>query len=407
MNEDQSETNRDQMMSHFQEITNLYDIEQCQAILESTNWNLDQALQSFFNGDTEVQHLDQETVDDTMPSAPPIGADVLTSSFSIENIYSRQNLGLNSASSQFNDLNDLYASGTSINPPIGFGFMGYSKPANRLINFKIEYFQHKFDLHMPDSETVLALKELISHEINIPVENQKLKGWKNKDAKISNEMLLRDLNLPLDNNLFVINTDTTQSHNVEIERSSIDIDLFELVFRIIQSQNKQLTIINNSKSDEAASLVNHFAHTFKASNVLPTQYRLQFDTNVKFIEIKRKVCTLSNLNVNEQEWWLYLNPDLNQEETSLEKLIESGDLFNMPLNVLIDNDLTLLEIKNLLDNLTESNTKIATSTSVPAISTSSLSLATSQTNLTDPTNSKLTPQNLRSKNLSHSRHIEF
>ena len=395
MNEDQSETDKDQLMTHFQEITNFYDMEQCQAILESTNWNLDQAVQSFFNGDTVVQNLEEEPIDssDIMPSAPHIGADILTSSFSVENIFSRQNLGLNSASTQFNDSNDLYASGTSINPPIGFGFMGYNKPSNRLINFKIEYFKHKFDLHMPDSETVLALKELISDEINLPVENQKLKGWKNKDAKISDEMLLRQLNLPLDNNLFVINTNTNQTDNVIIERSSNDIDLFELVVRIVQTQKKQLTIINNSESVEAADLVDHFNQTFKTSNSLPTQYRLQFDSNVKFIEIKRKVYTLSNMNINEQEWWLYLNPEINQEETCLEQLIESGHLFNMPLNVLIENDLTLLEISSLLDKLTESNTKIATSASVPMISTSSLSLATSQTNLFNPANSKLTPQN--------------
>lgn len=38
----------DQKLAHFQELTHLDDFEQCQAILESTNWDLDQAIQSYF-----------------------------------------------------------------------------------------------------------------------------------------------------------------------------------------------------------------------------------------------------------------------------------------------------------------------------------------------------------------------
>ena len=39
-----SSLNRDEIMSHFQEITDFYDVEQSQAILESTNWNLGKFL---------------------------------------------------------------------------------------------------------------------------------------------------------------------------------------------------------------------------------------------------------------------------------------------------------------------------------------------------------------------------
>lgn len=38
----------DQKLAHFQEVTHLDDFDQCQAILESTNWDLDQAIQSYF-----------------------------------------------------------------------------------------------------------------------------------------------------------------------------------------------------------------------------------------------------------------------------------------------------------------------------------------------------------------------
>ena len=49
-----NQLNKDQIFAHFHEITHIEDFEQCQAILESTNWNLDQALQSFFNGDVII-----------------------------------------------------------------------------------------------------------------------------------------------------------------------------------------------------------------------------------------------------------------------------------------------------------------------------------------------------------------
>lgn len=46
--------NRDQILSHFQEVTDLYEVEQSQVILESNNWNLDQAIQSFFGGESMI-----------------------------------------------------------------------------------------------------------------------------------------------------------------------------------------------------------------------------------------------------------------------------------------------------------------------------------------------------------------
>lgn len=54
-------------------------------------------------------------------------------------------------------------------------FTSSKKQPARLINLNIEYFQKKFTLHMPDNETVHSLKELISHEIDLPVSSQKLK----------------------------------------------------------------------------------------------------------------------------------------------------------------------------------------------------------------------------------------
>ncbi len=168
----------DQVLAHFQEITDFYDVDQCLAILESTQWNLDQAIQSFFSGAATNDHMDEDIVHISdldvqpsaptqthpLPSAPHIG-------FSITDIMGTSN-DLDA------QMQDIFATGTSITPSEA----DKRKQPNRLINFNIEYFQRKFTLHMPDNETVLSLKELIEQEIDLPVKNQKLKVTNNKSG---------------------------------------------------------------------------------------------------------------------------------------------------------------------------------------------------------------------------------
>lgn len=397
----------DQIIAHFQEITNFYEMEQCQAILESTQWNLDQAIQSFFNGGG-IQQMEQDNdiqEIESRPSAVLSSAPVFegSSSFSIENIMSGP---LNHQG--------LFATGTSINPQTSTSFTNtyesmfsavnddldgpsvHSKP-NRLLNFHIEYFQKKFTLHMPDNETILSLKKLIEQEIDLPPENQKLKGWKNKDARVTDGMLIRELNLPLENNMFVINTSNKdfQSKSTGVENSS-KIESFELNIRVIKNKpTSQVTIVNNSKSAEATSLAMHLAtETFKESTEKKiNNYHLHFDPNMKFIEIKRKINILTSVNVNEQEWWLYLldldKDDINEfQEISLEDQIENGIIFSMPLTVLIENNMKLVDLKALLDNLTETNTKVSTSSSnsLSNLTPASVSDGTKNSKLTATTN---------------------
>ncbi len=75
-----------------------------------------------------------------------------------------------------------------------------------MLNFHIEYQSNKFTLHLLDSERVIKLKELIKEKVSIPCEHQKLNGWRKKDVHITDNMALNELSLPLDTNLFVINT---------------------------------------------------------------------------------------------------------------------------------------------------------------------------------------------------------
>lgn len=74
---------------------------------------------------------------------------------------------------------------------------------------------------------------------------------------------------------------------------------------------------------------------------------------------------LTNISASDQEWWLFISKpqkdDSQNEHASLEAYIENGTLFNMPLTVLIESEMKLIDIKKLLDNLTETNTKVSSS----------------------------------------------
>ena len=96
-----------------------------------------------------------------------------------------------------------------------------------------------------------------------------MQGWKNKDAKVTDQMKLEELNLPLDNNLFVINTNekagVSSSH---YEETNSKIDSFELSIKVIKNQSSgQIKIVNQSKSAEAAELAAHLlTETFKTDS---------------------------------------------------------------------------------------------------------------------------------------------
>jgi hypothetical protein len=212
---------RDQTLAYFQELTHLDDIEQCQAILESTNWDLDQAVQSFYNNDIGMPHINDDDDEHTGLARVVEGMDVVGSSARLTRLppsdLHQINAGILSQSifSQLKmppqpnqDLCDPFSVGgdaASMNEEI-YGPNIASSAPKRLLNFHIEYQSIKFTLHLLDSERVIKLKELIKEKLSIPCEHQKLNGWRKKDVHITDNMALNELSLPLDTNLFVINT---------------------------------------------------------------------------------------------------------------------------------------------------------------------------------------------------------
>lgn len=107
-------SNHDQVMAHFQEITNFYDMEQCLAILESTQWNLDQAIQSFYNGGGLTEQMEEDIVH--IDNAPPVISDASantgSSSFPISS-----NMGQTKIN---NESLGIFGSGVSFNSQIRY-----------------------------------------------------------------------------------------------------------------------------------------------------------------------------------------------------------------------------------------------------------------------------------------------
>lgn len=77
-----------------------------------------------------------------------------------------------------------------------------------MLTFNIEYLTNKFTLHVSDTEKVSKLKELVEEKTEIPRKHIKLSGWRNKGIFISDFSVLSELNLPLENNLYVVNMQT-------------------------------------------------------------------------------------------------------------------------------------------------------------------------------------------------------
>lgn len=93
LNEEQS---NDQKLAHFQELTHLDDFEQCQAILESTGWNLDQAIQSYFSSNLNATDDDAIPVEVELPQPPPLQPIVSTINIPPSLSYNQQQETLNS-----------------------------------------------------------------------------------------------------------------------------------------------------------------------------------------------------------------------------------------------------------------------------------------------------------------------
>ena len=292
---------KDQKLAMFQDITHLDDFEQCQAILESTNWDIDQAVQSYFSASTETPN--------EIPVYEPLSHEVveIPPSFSISE-------------------------------------------TKRLIKFNIQYLDKAFELHVPENQTVATIKKLISEKIQVPTEDQKLTGWPKKEILIDDSKNLNDLYLPGEINLHVTNTSTNfQAPTSSNYVNGYDSKTYELNIKLIKCSN-QIKIINQS-SNPAIESTNQSTNSDRV-------FQIEFEPNTSFIEIRRSISKLTNTIANNQEWF-YFKDENNLEDLkncnsldSFHDFVESDKIFEISLNSIVEDQTSLAEIKKNLDQLT-------------------------------------------------------
>lgn len=103
-------------------------------------------------------------------------------------------------------------------------------------------------------------------------------------------MQLRELNLPLENNLFVINTND-KDQDVDpafFGDTNVMVDSFELdiqVFKYTNAKpNSHVKIVNNSTSSEGASLASHLA-----KEAFPTPKESNFRDNLVMFAFRNMI----------------------------------------------------------------------------------------------------------------------
>lgn len=210
----------------------------------------------------------------------------------------------------------------------------------------------KFTLHVQDSEKVLKLKELIEERINVPRESIRLNGWRNKQIYVRDHQTLSELSLPLETNLYVVNIS-----NVTADGDN-------------NNDLAAVTATAGASSSTSSSAVSQFELYFKLLN-RPADDRayhhLNFDPEMTFIEIRRKLYMLTNILVGDQEWWFYptardklddsMLDDFKSivDEEKLYNAINDDKLLGIAVNSVVEDSSSLCAMKKCLDELSSSH----------------------------------------------------
>ena len=182
--------------------------------------------------------------------------------------------------------------------------------------------------------------------------------------------------------------------------------------KLINTSKPQITIINNSSKFDASSLAKISSITTTTTTTNTTMpdtayFHLNFESSVKFIDIRRKISMLTQVYANNQEWYYYLvkNETTVAADSSYEsilatlktyndvgsfhRLLQENKVFPLPLTTIIEDNTTLAEMKKLIEELTdESSAHVAS-----AVSSSSPLIPQTSSTSSKYVNSKLTPQN--------------
>ncbi|KAH3697404.1 FAS-associated factor 1-like [Dreissena polymorpha] len=257
---------REQILADFQACTQLDDIETCIAILDQNDWNLMLAVQTVMGGADSP--TGPEMVQPPLPK-PPTEDQFFSSGIFSDPVPWRSENVIDSAAS----FDPGSASGVGLGTSSGAGVSsrGYDK---RMLHFNVEYRDRKIDVFIQDTECVAQIKEILSNELGVPVIRQELKGWANR--KVTDNIVLRDLHLPKENNLFLLTPDLHSTAETSAGTSA------SLSDNLSRSYNLKITI----KED-------------------PSRYRqlsLQFVGTKTVEEVKQDVFNVCDIPARHQVW---------------------------------------------------------------------------------------------------------
>ncbi|XP_067846337.1 FAS-associated factor 1 [Heptranchias perlo] len=235
---------REMILADFQACTGIENIDEAITLLEQNNWDLVAAINGVIpqeNGILQTEFVSGETSQDPVygPTSQPSSSSSSTSSAFCPIIPSR---------------------------PI-------VERQPRMLNFRVEYRDRNVEVVVEDTNTVGAIKQILENELQIPISQMQLKGWKSTD--VSDSTILRSLHLPKNNSLYVLTPDIAQpgSEGPATSQSSA----------LPESLNQNFMLIITHREAQR-------------------DYSLNFPGTRTVQEVKRNIFDLTNIPVRHQIW---------------------------------------------------------------------------------------------------------
>ncbi|XP_062920403.1 FAS-associated factor 1 isoform X1 [Mobula hypostoma] len=143
----------------------------------------------------------------------------------------------------------------------------------RMLNFRVEYRDRNVEVVVEDTNTVGAIKQILENELQIPVPQMQLKGWKSAD--VNDSTVLRSLHLPKNNSLYVLTPDIAQP--------GLD-----------GPATSQSSALQESLNENFMLIITH--------REAQRDYSLNFPGTRTVQEVKRNIFDLTNIHVRHQVW---------------------------------------------------------------------------------------------------------
>lgn len=234
---------REMILADFQACTGIENIDEAITLLEQNNWDLVAAINGIIpqeNGIVQSEFVASEPSQDPLygPAGQPSSSSSTSSAFC---------------------------------PIIPSRPIVERQP--RMLNFRVEYRDRNVEVVVEDTNTVGAIKQILENELQIPVPQMQLKGWKSTD--INDSTVLRSLHLPKNNSLYVLTPDMAQA-GADGPATS------------------QSSALQESLNENFMLIITH--------REAQRDYSLNFPGTRTVQEVKRNIFDLTNIHVRHQIW---------------------------------------------------------------------------------------------------------